>query len=65
MLLLFKKKEITFKVSVKAKRYIIGLGEIFEKMKFEPGILSHIFLVVKFNFKNISLNIFFDPRPFW
>ena len=39
----------------------VGLGE---RNKFTPRILAHNFLVVKFNFKNISLNKLFDPRPF-
>ena len=34
------------------------------KWKFAPGIMAHIYLEVKINFKNISLNNFFDPRPF-
>ena len=28
-------------------------------------ILPQLYLAVKFNFRNISLNKFFDPRPFW
>jgi hypothetical protein len=45
--------------------FTVGLGEILEKMKICPGMLANIYLVVKFNFKNILQNNFFDPRPFW
>jgi hypothetical protein len=33
--------------------------------KIARGILAHIYLEVKFKVKNISVNNFFDPRPFW
>ena len=40
---------------------IVGYGEILEK---KYRILPQLYLAVKFNFRNISLNKFFDPRPF-
>ena len=42
--------------------FTVGLGEILEKMKFEPGILAQMYLEVKFNFKNISQNNFFSKN---
>ena len=40
--------------------YISRLGE----KTIAHGVLAHIYLEVKFKFKNISVNNFFDPRPF-
>jgi hypothetical protein len=41
--------------------YTLGLGE---RKNFAHASLALIYLEVKFNFKNILLNNFFDPRPF-
>ena len=34
------------------------------KWNFAPGILPHMYMEVKFNFRNISQNNFFDSRSF-